>query len=149
MEAYTMLFFWGILFAVLVIVEICTLQLVSIWLAAGALVAFFAAFFQTSFLVQLLLFVVVSGVLLAVTRPLAKKALSFGIKDTNNLEIGKIATVIQPINPADSSGRVRLDGVDWNAVSATGVAIPRNAQVRVEKVDGAKLFVTVICDTGK
>ena len=38
--------------------------------------------------------------------------LFFGIKDTNNQEIGRIAVVIQEVDPVKNTGRVRLDGVD-------------------------------------
>ena len=147
METYLPFLFWGGLFAISVIIEIASQQLISIWFAAGALVAFFAVCFDTSAEIQLLLFVLVSVLLLICTRPLARKLFSFGIKNTNMQEIGRIATVIQPIDHAKGTGRVRLDGVDWIAVSKTGAPIPLDASVRVDAVDGTKLLVTLLSKT--
>jgi membrane protein implicated in regulation of membrane protease activity len=136
------LFFWAGLFVLTVIIEIAGQQLISIWFAAGALVAFIAACFHGSDIIQIVLFLAVSILLLIFTRPLTKKILSFGIKNTNRQEIGKIGTVIQPIDPLTGTGRVRLDGVDWIAVSKDGIAIPVHACVRIEAVDGTKLLVS-------
>ncbi len=147
MEPYLPFLFWGIILAISVIVEIASQQLISIWFAAGALVSFVAACFGASPQLQLVLFVLVSLLLLLCTRPLVRKIFSFDVKNTNTQEVGRIATVIQPIDHAKGTGRVRLDGVDWIAVSQTGVPISLNTSVRVEAVDGTKLLVSVLPET--
>lgn len=142
MEAYMPFLIWGGLFVLTVVVEIISQQLISIWFAAGALAAFVAVCFGASTVVQCVLFVAVSVLLLVCTRPIVKKVFTFGIKDTNTQEIGRIAVVIQPIDPIKGTGRVRLDGVDWIAVSQNGAVIPEETSVRIEAVDGTKLFVS-------
>lgn len=144
MEAYLPFLIWGGLFVLTVVAEIASQQLVSIWFAAGALAAFLAACFGASILVQLVLFAAISVLLLLLTRPILKKIFSFRIKNTNSQEIGRIAVVIQPIDPVKGTGRVRLDGVDWIAVSQTGEPIPVQRSVRIESIDGSKLFVTAL-----
>ncbi|MGN1404511.1 MAG: NfeD family protein [Ruminococcus sp.] len=142
MEAYMPFLIWGGLFVLTVVAEIISQQLISIWFAAGALAAFVAVCFGASTVVQCVLFVAVSVLLLVCTRPIVKKVFTFGIKDTNTQEIGRIAVVIQPIDPVKGTGRVRLDGVDWIAVSQNGVVIPEETSVRIEAVEGTKLFVS-------
>lgn len=142
MEAYMPFLIWGGLFVLTVVAEIISQQLISIWFAAGALAAFVAACFGASPVVQCVLFVAVSVLLLVCTRPIVKKVFTFGIKDTNTQEIGRIAVVIQPIDPIKGTGRVRLDGVDWIAVSQNGAVIPEQTSVRIEAVEGTKLFVS-------
>lgn len=136
------LIFWGVIFVVTVLAELATLQLISIWFSFGAVGAFFAAFRGLGFAGQLAIFVLVSFALLLLTRPLLR---AIRVKQTPPMNaeksIGQTAVVIEPIDPARDTGRVRSKGVDWHAVSETGEPIPSDAIVIVTKVDGAKLFV--------
>ena len=142
MEAYLPFLLWGGLFVLTVLTEFATQQLVSIWFAAGSLAAFLAVCFGASLPVQGILFLAVSIVLLLFTRPICRKIFSFGIRDTNTQEVGRTAVVIQAVDPIRNTGRVRLDGVDWIAVSQDGTPIPENASVRIEAVSGTKLTVS-------
>ena len=63
--------YWLILIIVLVVIEIITLGLTTIWFAGGAVFAFFAAVLEFSVQTQLVVFLIVSFVLLLFTRPLA------------------------------------------------------------------------------
>ena len=80
----------------------------------------------------------------------------FAIEDRNgndllsladDQEIGRIAVVIQEVDPVKNTGRVRLDGVDWIAVSQDGTIIPENTSVRIEAVSGTKLTVSRLPET--
>ena len=62
-------FYWLIALAVLLVIEIITLGLTTIWFAGGALVAFVLALFNVPLLVQITVFLVVSILLLLFTRP--------------------------------------------------------------------------------
>ena len=136
------LIFWGAVFVVMLIAEIASMQLVSIWFAVGAAGAFIAAMLNLPFAVQFTVFVVVSLVLLLFTRPLLAKLRVKQQPRTNaDLNIGETAVVIEEINPALGTGRARLGGVDWIAVSESGDNIPVEAVVMVTQVDGAKLVV--------
>lgn len=85
------LWVWGILFVLTVVAEIASQQLISIWFAAGSLVALIAALFGAPIWLQALLFVAVSALLLLLTRPLVRKFTNFASKDTNlRLDLGKI-----------------------------------------------------------
>ncbi|WP_455253926.1 NfeD family protein [Ruminococcus sp.] len=147
MEASMPFLLWGGLFVLTVLAEFATQQLVSIWFAAGALAGFLAACFGASPVVQIVLFVVISVVLLIFTRPIVRRIFSFGIKDTNNQEVGRIAVVIQTVDPIHNTGRVRLDGVDWIAVSQDGTVIPESTSVRIEAISGTKLLVSRLPQT--
>lgn len=97
---------WGVVFAVMVIAELASMQLVSIWFAAGALASFIIALCGFGMGLQMFVFVVVSIVLLTVTRPLLKKFTVPKIQPTNvELDIGKTAVVIEEINNKVDSGR--------------------------------------------
>lgn len=87
----------------------------------------------------------VSALLLILTRPLVRKFTNFASKDTNlRLDLGKFGTVIQTIDLEKGTGRVRVDDIDWIAVSQPDRIIPKGATVQVQAVDGTKLFVMPI-----
>ena len=69
-------FYWLIALAVLLVIEIITLGLTTIWFAGGALVAFVLALFNVPLLVQITVFLVVSILLLLFTRPVVEKRLN-------------------------------------------------------------------------
>ena len=75
--------FWLIVIIVMALIEIITLGLTTIWFAGGALVAFFANLAGANLVIQIILFVVVSVLLLALTRPLAVEYLNKGRTRTN------------------------------------------------------------------
>lgn len=138
----SMMIFWGVVFVLMVIAECASMQLVSIWFAVGSLGAFFAAMLDLGFTGQLAIFVLVSLVLLIVTRPLLKKLRVQSIVPTNaDKEIGATAVIIEEVDAAAGTGRVRLNGVDWIAVSESGSVLPVNTVVIVRQVLGAKLIV--------
>ncbi|MGN0647653.1 MAG: NfeD family protein [Oscillospiraceae bacterium] len=138
----TMMIFWGVVFVLMVIAECASMQLVSIWFAVGSLGAFFAAMLNLGFTGQLAIFVLVSFILLLVTRPLLKKLRVQNVVPMNaDKEIGATAVIIEEVNAATGTGRVRLNGVDWIAVSENGTIIPVNTVVTVQQVQGAKLIV--------
>lgn len=139
--------FWAAVFVMFVIAELATVQLISVWFALGALVTmiFTAIFEGTTLLSQLGVFILVSGVFLLVTFPWLRKRRTKGHVSTNQeLYVGMAATVIEEIDRDKGTGRVRLSGVDWNAVPhEEGEIIPVDSIVIVEKVMGARLSVSV------
>lgn len=135
--------FWAVAVIVFVTVEILTVQLVSVWLAVGAFITMTITHFTDIELIgQLMIFIISSAVLLALTFPLIRKFRSKGYIPTNSeLNAGKQAVVIEEINTSSGTGRVTLSGVDWKAVSDE--VIPADSIVTVKAVDGAKLIVTL------
>jgi len=136
---------WAIGVAAFIIIEIATVQLVSIWFAAGSLITLLCTyFFDITMLQQTVIFVVSSTILVIASMPYLKSRRNVEHIGTNTeLEIGKSARVIEDINTANGSGRVTLSGIDWCAVPLSeNEIIPAGSIVTVEKVQGAKLVVS-------
>ena len=108
---------WAIAVAAFIIIEIATVQLVSVWFAAGALITLMCTyFFELSMLQQVGIFVISSAVLVALTFPYLKSRRSKKHTGTNiELDVGKSAVVIEDIDEEKGMGRVTLGGVDWSA----------------------------------
>ena len=139
----TMVVFWAVAFVVLLIAEIATATaLVSVWFAVGALAALVATLFDLGVVWQMAIFVFVSAFVLIITRPLVRKMQGRKYATNYELDIGKKAVVIEPINNQLGQGRVKLDGTDWSARSENGDPINNGEIVTVKMVDGSKLIVT-------
>ncbi|MGN1184510.1 MAG: NfeD family protein [Oliverpabstia sp.] len=135
---------WLAVAIVLLVVEIITLGLTTIWFAGGALVACIAAALQADFLVQMILFLVVSVVLLFFTRPVAMRYMNKSRTKTNSESlVGKEAVVLQEINNLKASGQVQLNGIEWTARAENMEdVIEKGAIVCIKKIEGVKLIVT-------
>lgn len=137
-----MIVFWAVAFVFFLVCEVATCTaLVSVWFALGALVSMFFAIAKVNFLTQCIVFVVASAVLVALTRPLAKKIQGKKVATNYELDEGMTAAVIEDIDNIANKGRVRLSGTDWAARSENGENIPAGHAVIVVKVDGSKLIV--------
>lgn len=134
---------WIIICIVMVIAEIATLQLVSIWFAGGALLAFIASFFLP-FEWQFGIFAVYSLALLICTMPLIKKFKNQKHIPTNyDIDIGKTAVVTETIDRKNNSGRAVLNDVSWIAVSENeNDIIEKGENVIIKDIKGAKLIVS-------
>lgn len=133
---------WIIVMVAAVLVEAASFALLSIWFAVGALAALIAAILGAGMGVQIGVFLAVSVILLGVTRPLLRKFMPKNYIPTNGeLDLGKTAVVIEKIDSMAGTGRVRLEGVDWGAVSADGSVIEEGVSVTVIAKGAAYLTV--------
>lgn len=135
--------FWLILFVVLLIIEIFTMGLTTVWFAGGALVAFVLAFVGLGLPVQIIVFLLVSILLLVLTRPIAIQFFNKERQKTNaDRLIGQKAVVLETIDTLHSTGRVEINGMEWSAKAEDAAAvIEAGAVVSVEGIQGVKLIV--------
>lgn len=139
---------WLIAVIAFVVLEASTTALVSIWFAVGAAAALITSFFTQSLSVEAAVFAVVSAITLIIMVPtLAKRRKERKAPVTNGspLTIGKQGVVLVDIKPG-YLGRVRVDGLDWQARAE--LSMPEGTPCRVTDVDGAILIVRpVTADT--
>lgn len=134
--------FWLIVFIIMVIIELATMGLATIWFAGGAAVAFLLSLAGVPVAVQVFAFFGVSIVLLAVTRPLAMKHLNIKRTKTNVDDLaGKHAVVTKEINNLKDEGQIVLNGIEWTARSEDDDIIPVDTEVEVVEIKGVKAFV--------
>ncbi len=134
--------FWLILFVVLLIIEIATMGLTTIWFAGGAFVAFLAAHMGFDVVVQVLVFLIVSILLLVLTRPIAVKFFNQERQKTNAESlIGQKAVVKEEINTLQATGRVEVNGMEWSAKTEGPDIIEADTIVMIHGIQGVKLIV--------
>lgn len=133
----------GLLITFLVVEAVCVVHLVSIWFAAGSLAALAVWALHGPIWLQVTLFVVVSCGLLAALWPLTKKFLNPKLTSTNvDSVIGSTGLVTAAIDNVSATGQVKLGAMVWTARSTSGETIPEGTRIRVDRIEGVKVFVS-------
>lgn len=140
------LYIWlGLMVVFLITEAVCAIHLVSIWFAAGAFVAMIAAALGAGLWLQVTLFLLVSGALLALLWPMVQKFLRPNLKKTNlDSIIGTSGLVTVTIDNLGATGQVKLNGMEWTARSTSGKIIDPHTEVKVDRIEGVKVFVTPV-----
>ena len=133
---------WLAVFVLLIVIELATMGLTTIWFAGGAVAGFIASMLGANVVIQAVVFFVVSIVLLIFTRPFAVRYINSN-KTKTNIDglIGQEALVLEEINNIRETGCARLEGKEWTARSVDDSVIPADTVVIVERTEGVKLIV--------
>lgn len=130
---------WLIFFIILVIIELITVNLVTIWFALGALITSLVSLYTTDTVILLAFFVITSLLLLILTKPVVKKLKVKNVVATNlDQVIGKTGIVSVPIEK-DKIGEVKVLGKTWSAYSDKEIS--KDKKVKILSISGVKLKV--------
>ncbi len=133
--------FWLIAAVGFLVLEGMTFSMVSVWFAAGSAAALLSCLFHPPFKVQAVVFIVVSVLCLAAFKPLTRRLRQKPTPTNGDRSLGREAKVLTPVS-AEETGRVRLDGVDWNARCATpGDTLAPGQSCRVTEIHSTLLIV--------
>ena len=137
---------WFVLMVVFLVAEAaCPIHLISIWFAAGSLIATVVALLGGPVWLQITLFLVVSGALLAALWPFAKKFLKPHVVKTNvDAIVGSTGYVTADIDNVSATGQVKLGAMEWTACSTSGDPISAGTLVKVDRIEGVKAFVSIV-----
>lgn len=139
-----MIWIWLGIILFLTLIEVSTVNLVTVWYIASAIVAMILSIFVDSYFVQFLVFVVLGTILLLTTRDYLVKLIGHNQVKTNlDRVIGMEAIVTQEINK-NKPGEVFVDGKRWTAIS--GKKIKVDSTVKVLEINGVKLKVEEVKD---
>ena len=134
-----MSFTWMIIFIILILIELCTVNLVSIWFAVGALASFILSFWISDITWQIAMFVGVSFISLLLTRKIVNKVRKGETVRTNlDRVIGQIGIVTEEITKLEP-GEVKVDGKCWSATSLE--TLSKGDVVQILKINGVKVEV--------
>lgn len=134
-----MSFTWMALFIILILIELGTVNLVSIWFAIGALASFILSFWVDNTTWQIAVFVGVSFITLLLTRKFVRKVRGGKVEPTNlDRVIGKVGVVTEEITKLEP-GEVKVDGKKWSAISTKKIKV--DSKVEILSIDGVKLNV--------
>ncbi len=144
----TFLIWVGLIVVFLIVEAACPIHLVSLWFAVGAIGAALACWLQAELWLQIVVFVAISAGLLVLLWPMTKKYLNPAHTATNLDSIpGSKAYVTAPIDNVHARGQVKLNGMEWTARSTSGSPIGEGTLVKVDKIEGVKVFVSPVEET--
>ena len=137
------MYIWYLLaFVVFLLIELISYNLITIWLAASALLTgIYAYFFPDQIVVHVFIFLVISLVLIVFTKPMVKKLKSTNEKTNADRLIGCEAVVLEKIDSLEGTGQVKVMGQVWSAKSESGTVIETAEKVIVKNIEGVKLVV--------
>lgn len=142
---------WGIWLGLLLLflfAEANTVSMTSLWFAIGALAAMVASALGGGLWLQVILFLGVSGLFLALLRPMAKRYFTPKLTKTNvDAIVGQTGRVTVGIANVDGRGQVKLGGMEWTARSESGEDIEEGTLVTVCRVEGVKVYVSPVKET--
>ena len=131
---------WLIIIFILIVAEVSTVNLVSVWFIASGLVSLILSFFIDNFFIQFAVFVLLGILLLLTTRKFLMKLMKARDDTKTNLDriLDSVAVVTEPILK-NEVGEVKVEGKRWSAISKEELEI--GDVVIIEKIDGVKLIV--------
>ena len=134
---------WAVLALGFLVLEGCTVAMVSLWFAFGASAALILGLLGAAFWLQVAAFLVVSGALLALLRPMLRKYAKTTKTNVDSIP-GTQGLVTESIDNVAYQGQVKLGAMTWTARSSSGAPISAGTQVVVDRVEGVKVFVSPV-----
>ena len=139
-----MVWIWLFIIIILIFLEAITVNLVTIWYIASAIVSLILSLFIPSFFIQFLVFVVLGTILLVTTRKQLVKLIGKKNERTNlDRVIGMTGVVIDEISK-NKPGSVKVDGKEWTAIADKKISA--SSAVKVLSINGVKLKVEEVDD---
>ncbi len=136
---------WIVLAMVLGVIEASSVNLITIWFAVSALLTSVFASLNFSIGAQVAIFIVISAVLVCITRPMAKKYFSKKTVATNaDRIISAQGVVIETIDPVKGQGQIKVMGQIWSAKSSDDSVLNEGLRVKIISVEGVKAIVEEI-----
>lgn len=132
---------WTIVGVFFLVIELSTTALVAIWFVAAAVITAVLSTFIDSAVLQIGIFLILSGLFMVVFRNVYKKHFKKRdetIKHENQL-IGKSAVTTEATDK--NGGKVLSGDVYWRAVSEDGTEIAKDETVIITGVDKTTLII--------
>ena len=134
---------WLALLIILLVIEIITVGLTSIWAAGGALVAMILSLLHIPTGLQVTAFLLVTAVLLYFTRPFAAKIINSKREKTNYEGIiGKTIRIVERVDNVEQTGMAVVNGQEWTVRAENEAEIlEAGTLAKVVNISGVKLIV--------
>ena len=134
--------FWVIIILVLSIIEVATINLVTIWYVASAIVALITSFFIDSFEIEFSIFVILGTIFLVTTKKTLDKLVKEHHEKTNLDRIVGMEGIVTEDISRNRIGAVKVDGKEWSATA--NKKISAGEIVKVLEINSTKLKVEKI-----
>ena len=138
-----MFYVWIVLAIVLGLIEVFTVNLVSIWFVISSILAMITSMFTDNLYIQIGVFVIVGILLMPLSKKIYNKIKKNNVSTNVDRIIGMTGVVTEDITK-DTIGEVKVDGKRWSAYSRDN--INKGEVVKVVKINSVKLYVERVSD---
>jgi len=130
---------WALIFAITLIIEITTSQMVSIWFSIASFISFILSLFKVRWEIQVLVFLICSVLFLIIFKLVFKNKLK-GKSDKTNIDaiIGEDIYIDEDVNP-NKFGAAKIRGIVWTITSKDDIKAGQLATIL--EIKGNKLEV--------
>ncbi len=132
-------FFWLGLVIILAIVELETVNLLTIWFVLSGIVTIFVSYFWNNIVIEVSTFIILGIFFLITTRPLFKKYLHKKDIRTNLDQVVGMKGVVTESIKKGIVGEVKVAGKKWSAISQENLKV--GDYCIIEEIKGVKLIV--------
>ena len=136
-----MFYIWLSIVVLLAIIEILTVNLVSIWFVISGILSMITSLFITNVTIQITIFVIFGVLFMLLTKNTVKKIVPKKEKTNLDRVVGMEGVVTKKITK-NTSGEVKVDGKYWTA-TADKTILP-DTIVKVLALNSTKLKVEIV-----
>lgn len=136
-----MFYIWLSIVVLLAIIEILTVNLVSIWFVISGILSMITSLFITNVTIQITIFVIFGVLFMLLTKNTVKKIVPKKEKTNLDRVVGMEGIVTKKITK-NTSGEVKVDGKYWTA-TADKTILP-DTIVKVLALNSTKLKVEIV-----
>lgn len=135
-----MTYIWLAILIFSLIAEALTAALVAIWFVPGILAGLILSSFNVNIIVQIIVFIIISALcIIFFSSKLRENILKKGAKTNLDAIVGSIAVVEEDFSRG-KSGRVRIMGQSWSALTDSQRMLLKGETVKILRIEGVKLI---------
>lgn len=131
---------WVGIFLFALVIEFCTEQLVSIWFSGAALISLILSIFNVYWWLQIIIFILCSIILVAVSRTFVSKVLQKDIKTNSDSLINNEILVLKPTKK-HLVGEGKIRDITWSIITDDEEIINEGDYAIITSIEGNKLHV--------
>ena len=132
--------FWIIIAGIAIAIDIATSNFLFVWFVVGSVTAMVADFIGISFGVQIIIFLIVNLITVAIGYPWAKKKFKKSVERIPLMEETYIGRIMKAEEDIVDRARVKVDGIYWT-VQNTGEEIKKGESFKIIGIEGIKLNI--------
>ncbi len=134
---------WVVVALGAIFIDITTSSFMFIWFAMGAIVAIIAMMLNASVVVQVIIFITVTAISMAVGYPIVKKTIKKTVSKTLTMEEGYIGIEFTITKDIDVKANIKFQGIYWT-VKNVGKPLVKGDLVQVIGIEGNKLLIAKV-----
>lgn len=134
---------WLVIAVSALTIDLITSSFLFVWFTLGGILAIIADLLNYSFTVQILIFISVSALLMAIGYPIVKKTIKKTIPKTPTMEENYIGKQFIIDEDVIDKAMIKYKGIYWT-IKNDGDAVKKGDKVKITGIEGNKIIIKKI-----